>query len=381
MTNKELTAAITLGAASMTIFNILPVYLGAVAETLQLTADKVGFLASIEPVTLALIAALGPFWIRLCNWRKLAAFSLSVLIAGNGLCMLVESYQSLVIIRLVTGIFGSGLGYALAIAMVAEADKPDRVFGLAIVVFVIIGAIGLYLLPYFTLEYGMDAPFLFLVLPGLLCFPMLKWCPQHSRKQILAESSPAVAFPLYLPVLGLAVHAIWYLNVGAFWAFVERIGNHAGLGGTDIGLALTIGMLTGLSGAVLAAVFNDRFGRVWPLAATLVIHVMVMAVLLGDVTGTRLTIIVSVYNISWNFGLAYMLGLIATADSRGRLAVLIPVAQGMGIGGGPAIAGLIAVQHGYHVIALFAITCCLVALCIYYPFALRVVRQNRSEPG
>ena len=97
MTNKELAAAISLGAISMTIFNILPVYLGAVAETLQLAADKVGFLAAIEPVTAALIAALGPYWIKSFNWRKLAAISFSVLIAGNGLCMLVESYQSLVI--------------------------------------------------------------------------------------------------------------------------------------------------------------------------------------------------------------------------------------------------------------------------------------------
>ena len=376
MTNKELTAAITLGAISMTIFNILPVYLGAVAETLQLTADKVGFLASIEPVTAALIAALGPYWIKSFNWRKLAAISFSVLIVGNGLCMLVESYQSLVIVRLVTGIFGSGLGYALAIAMVAEADKPDRVFGLAIVILVIIGAIGLYLLPFFTPEFGMDAPFLFLALPALSCFPILKWCPQHSRKQILAESSSAVTFPLYIPVLGLAVHAIWYLNVGAFWAFVERIGNHAGLGETDIGLALTVGMLAGISGAALAVIFNDRFGRAWPLAGTLVIHITVMTVLMGELTATKLALIVSAYNISWNFGLAYMLGLIATADSSGRLAVLIPVFQGMGIGGGPAIAGMIAVQYGYHAIALFAIMCCVVAFCVYFPFALRVVRQT-----
>ena len=360
----------------MTIFNILPVYLGAVAETLQLAADKVGFLAAIEPVTAALIAALGPYWIKSFDWRKLAAISFSVLIVGNGLCTLVESYQSLVIVRLVTGIFGSGLGYALAIAMVAEADKPDRIFGLAIVVMVIIGAIGLYLLPFLTPEFGMDAPFLFLALPALLCFPILKWCPQHSRKQILAESSPAVTFPLYIPVLGLAVHAVWSLNVGAFWAFVERIGNHAGLGETDIGLALTIGMLAGISGAALAAIFNDRFGRAWPLAGTLVIHIIVMAVLIGDLTATKLALIVSAYNISWNFGLAYMLGLIATADSRGRLAVLIPVFQGMGIGGGPAIAGMIAVQYGHHAIALFAIMCCVVALCIYIPFALRIVRQS-----
>jgi hypothetical protein len=58
----------------------------------------------------------------------------------------------------------------------------------------------------------------------------------------------------------------------------------------------------------------------------------------------------------WNFPMAYQMGLIASADDRGHVAVLMPAALAVGGALGPAVAGAaLNGAHGYSSLyALFA---------------------------
>ena len=50
----------------------------------------------------------------------------------------------------------------------------------------------------------------------------------------------------------------------------------------------------------------------------------------------------------WNFPMAYQMGMIATSDERGNIAVLMPAALAVGGALGPVLAGaLLAGGHGY----------------------------------
>ena len=376
MNRVEMKFAILLSAASVAIFNFLPVYLGAAAESLNLTADKVGVLASVELVPIALAAALGPLWITRFNWRKLAGFSIAIMVLGNLICTTVESYSALIWVRAPTAFFGNGIGYALALSILSESEKPDRIFGIAIIVQVLVGALGLFFLPYLTPDLGLAAPSLFIIATALVGLPFLSQCPEQSAKLSTISSDGSKPYPLYLPLLGLAIHAVWYINVGSFWAFVERIGDTAGLASTEIGTALTLGMLVGLLGAGLAAILSDRYGRTWPMAVTIVSHRILMYYMTKNLNFVSLAVIVSLYNFTWNLGLAYLLGLIATTDSGGRLAVLIPVAQVVGTGGGPVVAGSLATSHGYSAIIYLAAVSCGVALILYGLFVLGLRRRS-----
>lgn len=363
-----------LGVASVSIYNIFPLFLGAAADDLGLSPDQIGFLAGAEVGALALAAIIAPLWINKLNWRVTVITATMIIIAGDLVTTQVETYTHLLVARFLTGFFGEGVAYALALALIGELRDPDRVFGFAVFGQVAVGAIGLYLLPPLIADSGADAPLIALAALALLVLPLLRWFPSASRKHKLASSAP-VSFPIYMVFWGLIVHSIWYLNVGAFWAFIERMGVAAELAVQAVGTSLAIAMVVGAVGALVAAAIGDRYGRLWPFCMTLAVQAALMLFMANTtLTVTILTTVMILYNLTWNFGLPYLLGMIATADSRGQFLVLTPAFQSIGTGGGPAIAGVIVVQSGFPAVNVFAAICCIVSLLLFVPFALRVVR-------
>lgn len=354
---------------------MLPVFLGAAAEDFGLTPDKIGFLSAVETGALAFASLLGPLWIKRFNWRSMAMVATTMILAGNLLTLAVKSYEALLMIRMLTGLFGEGIGFSLSIAAVSESEKPDRAFGFLIIVQVIAGAIGLIVLPGLIAIWGMPPVLLYLALLALVVLPVLIWMPLASVKT--REVDPErITFPIHIPLIGLSALAIWCLNIGAYWSFVERIGDHSGVGAQTIGFALSLGMLASLAGGVAAAGAGDRYGRIWPFCLTLLLHAGVVYPLVTALTGIKLALIVICYNLAWNFGMPYLMGLIATSDSSARMAVLMPVSQSLGVGAGAAIAGILANQYGYPSITLFITGCCFLGMILFIPFSLRVVYGN-----
>ena len=109
MNRKQLPAAILLCVPAAGFFNILPIFLGAAAEDFGLAPDKIGFLSAIETGALAFTSLLGPLWIKRFNWRSMAMVATTIILAGNLLTMTVKSYEALLIVRMLTGLFGEGM--------------------------------------------------------------------------------------------------------------------------------------------------------------------------------------------------------------------------------------------------------------------------------
>ena len=372
MKGKQLVAAILLCLPGVTFFNILPVYLGAATEHFGLTPDKVGFLSAAEMGSLALASLLGPLWINRFDWRRIAFFVILVMLSGNLLTIIVNSYESLLLVRIYTGLFGEGIAFALAVAAVSESQKPDRGFALLTMAQTIVGAIGLFYLPGMISIWGISPVMLFLVLLTLIVLPFLGSMPMRSTK-LHSTVSNQLVFPIYLPLIGLLSLTLFCMNIGAFWGFVERIGNHAMLEADTIGMALGLGMLAGIPGSAVAAWINDKYGRIWPFCLTLIAHGGLMFILLTPLTGVKLSLIMIAYNLVWNFGMPFLQGLISTSDSTARTAVLIPVAMSAGVGVGSAIAGILVGQYGYASISTFAAICCCLGLITFIPVAFRIV--------
>ena len=375
MNGKQLTAAILLCLPGVTFFNILPVYLGAATEEFGLTPDKVGFLSATEMGALALASLLGPIWIKRFDWRHVAVFVTTVMLIGNLVTIVVKSYEALLVVRMLTGLFGEGAAYTVAVAAVNESEKPDRAFAFLGMAQVTAGAIGLFCLPGLIAVWGMTPVLLYLVLLGLIVLPTLIWMPIRSTKTQTIQTTQ-LAFPIYVPLIGLSALGIWCLNLGAFWGFVERIGDHAGIDPQSIGIALGLGMLAGIPGSAAAAWFSDKQGRIWPFCLTLLVHAGLMYPLVTALTGMKLAVIMICYNLSWNFGMPYLQGLISRSDSSARMAVLMPVSMAVGVGMGSAIAGTVASSYGYTSISLFAASCCMIGLILFIPFSMRVVHGN-----
>jgi predicted MFS family arabinose efflux permease len=85
---------------------------------------------------------------------------------------------------------------------------------------------------------------------------------------------------------------------------------------------------------------------------------------------------VIVYSTIWAFGSVYFFAFIADIDSTGKLNVLTPAFQTIGLGGGPIIMGLLVGSDNYSAIswshALFSV----LALLIFVPIAWRSAKKS-----
>jgi hypothetical protein len=73
------------------------------------------------------------------------------------------------------------------------------------------------------------------------------------------------------------------------------------------------------------------------------------------------------------------MGTIAMSDTTGRVSLLIPTAQIGGFFLGPVIAGrFLTPGEGYGPANTVAVVCCLLALAIFIPTALRLGRKTAA---
>lgn len=336
---------VLLGAVAVAGFNIQPMYLGALADHLGFSAEQLGLIAGGEVAGGALAGIAATFWIRRWNWQRVAFTALLVLGVGNLVSAYVTDFESLLVVRFLTGFFGIGTNYALAIAALSDTHHTERNFSIAVVVQVSVAIAGFTLLPAFIGESGTPAVFLPLAAVAIALIPFLKLLPAGGQKTV-AASSESVTTPSWPIWFALACQCVWYLGLGGVWAFMERIGVNAGVDAAGIGNALAIGMAVGLLGAFMAAAVADRFGRVVPFVVAMLGQVVAVWSLSGLEEFNGLVIAICLYNGTWNFALPYLFSMAALADTRGQLVVLMSTAQAVGLTFGAMLAGAIIGRFG-----------------------------------
>jgi MFS family permease len=157
------------------------------------------------------------------------------------------------------------------------------------------------------------------------------------------------------PWLGLGALFVSFGGLAALWAFLGQVAPSFGVDAPTEAGALTAGLVVSGAAGLAAAAIGDRFGRVGPLAAGMALALAgVAAMAWGHGVAAYLAGVILAAGL-WNFPLAYQMGLIASADGRGRVAVLMPAALAIGGALGPTLAGSLLAGGGYGPLyALFA---------------------------
>lgn len=372
----SIASIVLLGAAAVAGFNIQPMYLGALADHLSFSAEQLGLIAGLEIAGSALAGIAATFWIRRWDWRRVAFVALLSLALGNIASAYISHFETLAVVRFVTGFLGIGTNYALAIAALSDTRQTDRNFSIAVVVQVSVAMLGFMLLPPYIGSLGTPAVFLPLALLAIAIIPLLRYLPRGGGKaEISTEKPPATSgWPIWL-VLGC--QCIWYLGIGGVWAFVERLANEVGINAEGIGNALATGMAVGLLGAFAAAALADRFGRIIPFTVAMLGQVLAVWFLADLQNLSGLIIAVCIYNSTWNFALPYLFAMAAVADTRGQLVVLMSTTQAIGLTMGATLAGAIIGKYGLSVITYQGGGAALAALAVYITVAMKL-RQGRE---
>jgi MFS transporter, DHA1 family, inner membrane transport protein len=341
LTARHVAAALAIGTIAVLMVGLQPILLGELVQARQVTLEGVGLVAMGEIVALGLGVVLGDAllpWDRL-RWITIAA-ALSAA-AMDGLTLQASGDGPMLAVRAAAGLAEGVLVWGATGVIVRTADPP-RIGGIFFVVQTIAqAALGAVLANLVIPQGGWQAGFATLAVVGLVAV-------------LLAFVQPARLAPLPAPavsgfrwsattLLPLAVAFLQLAALGSFWAYLEPIGQAAGLDSRSA-QTLISGVLAMqvLGGTVAAAVV-----RRWPAVAALMGSSIAIAVLVVTVhelaPGQVLPFALACagFGFVWLFMFPFQIRLAFRADTSGRLAMLVPASQLIGSAFGPLVASFV----------------------------------------
>ncbi len=348
---RALPAVFALGIIGTLDFLVQPLCIGMAVRDLSLSESQAGLFASFDLAGFVFSAVLALFWIRRLSWRSMAAANLFLMAAGYLAATQLDTLAALAPARFLVGFAGGNL-LAISLAWLSDTPHPERIGGFFVALQTLVQIIAFAFLPRTVLRAGgLDGIFLFfalLAVLGLLCIP---WIPSQGRREaddrkVPAEASTATNFRANLALCGVG---FFFLNTGAFWSYIERIGTAAALSLEGIGQALAVSGFIACAGSLAAAKLGTKISLPYALGAAFLGQLLALALLLTDFTPARYTYALGQFGFFWNFAIPYQLGALVRNDPTGRRVVLISAFQAAGMAVGPPLVALLV-----HSVGLFA---------------------------
>lgn len=328
------------------------------ATQLGLGPAGIGRLFSAELAAMSLATLPAYYWQSRWDWRQVARGAALLFIAANLASAWSNDYGTLMALRALSAL-GGGTLMVVCIASAAGSPQSDRVYGLWVCGQLILGAIGLWLLPSLFASFGLQALYLSLALLMLLCLPLAGAFPSHPVAAPAQQRERSTA-PKWLPgCLGLLAVLLFYIGLSAVWTFIGSIASAADIDPASSGRILSIATLLGIAGSMCATLIGPR----WPRNALLVLGYVVMAsavcLLLGAPQVARFAAAALLFKYTWTFVLPFILACLADLDQQGRLMNSTNLVIGGGLALGPALAGPVLESSLGMPAVLIGSACCL----------------------
>ncbi len=359
----------------------VPVISTAWVMLLGFTEVEVGRVAGADLGGLAIGAVLTALVVANMNRRVLVLISVAIAVSANAACLVMVSYEQVLWLRLIAGI-GSGIYTAVAIATLSGTSRPARAFNLMLFAFAFSQALEMYFLPQLSMN-GIYLVFIGCYVFGLL---FLHWVPPHPVDKSLdveieVEDSGGehhvehTHVPAYVPWLVLGAMVATYINIGAYWTYIELASLASEASPTWVSQLLVYTSFFSIIGCLVATVISNRFGLARPLLMTLVLQAIIVGMLAGGINNTNILISMFSFNFLWIFIDVYQMSTVANVDHSGRFAALMPGAQGLGQILGPNIAAsILAAGLGYQGVFIMCALASLTGMLIYLFMYLRLRR-------
>ncbi len=373
-------AEIALAIGSVAPVLGMPIIVGALQDGWGYTPEYAGYVTSIDLAGVLVGSIVTSLMARRVDWRWYVGGALTLSAAFNLLCAPFHSIVALCCCRFAAG-FGSGATYASSLTLLSRNSEPARAFSILILLQVLANAGVLGLFPLVNEHWGPAG--IFVAIAGMLAAtlavaPLLPGSDSTASAPLPARAPqrrPRLSVPL-LPALCLTAVALFYVTIGSYWAYAERMGIEFGISTQQVHWLLSAGVLLSAAGCLSARAVGHRIGQsralltaLAVLATTLLIHGMFP-------TAAMFVINLAVLQLCWNFIDIFQLGTLAVVDPSGRAAALVPAAQGVALAAGPAAAAFVlGLGKGYTAVLLLAGSTTAVATVTYAV----VHRRYRSE--
>ena len=389
-------AQIALAIGSVAPILGMPIIVGALQDGWSYSGAYAGYVTSVDLAGLLVGSTATSLLAHRLDWRWYVAGTLTLSAVCNLLCGPFHDIVLLCVFRFGAGL-GSGATYASSLTLLSRYSEPVRAFSCLILLQVLVNALVLLVFPLLNEAGGPSAIFdaiAGLLFASVIVAPLL---PHRDLKASLLPPPWAVLsvpglppsgvpptdlrrmrlgrVPL-LPALCIMAVALFYVTIGSYWAYAERMGIEFGISIEHVHWLLTAGVFLSALACMSARVVGHKFGQsrallaaLALLAATLLVHGLLPTVAMFVVN-------LAVLQLCWNFIDIFQLGTLAAVDPSGRAAALVPAAQGAALAAGPAAAGfLLSIGKGYSAVLLLAGSTTALAAATY-----AIVQRYAIEP-
>lgn len=358
----------------------IPVISSAWATLLGFSEVQVGRVAGADLGGLSCGAIIAALLVSRMNRRLLVVCAVIAAIVTNVLCTMVDSYEQTLALRFSAGI-ASGVVTGVAVATLGARLNPARAFNYLLFSFAFVQAGEMALLPKLSMAevYGLFALSYLPILPFILWLPAQPTAVEHRPIDPALQKLSSKRMPSSVPWLCLLAMALTYINIGAYWTYIELATVDAALDASWVSQVLIWVSFFSVAGCLFATLISDRFGIARPLLLTLILHAATAFMLVSGIDPPRFLISLYAFNFLWIFVDVYQMGSIANLDNTGRYASLMPAAQGLGQIVGPNMAASL-LGYGAGYAAVFAL-CGTASLAAFGIYAIAYYKLRKAAQG
>lgn len=321
---------------------LMPAIVGGLVDHYALSEAQAGQLMSLQMAGQA-VTSVWALW-RIQHWplRRMALIALSVSLVVELASAWNWGFATLGLLRFGAGC-ALGILFGVVSAAAARSDNPDAIFGAGMVGQYLVGVLVFGLLPFWMSLLGISGMFLCLAACALIIFLSIAWWGGSYDpvvNQSVAQAVPDPRSGLKVGAGLLAGYFLYQLGNSGVWAYLERMGNHAGLEASEVGLAMGLGMVIGAAGGGVAMLLASTRHAAWvTIAGVMCIGVASLGLLeVTEVVGY--VICVGLFTFSLGLTVPFIMGGLARADASGRLVVASNLLVFIGFAAGPALASL-----------------------------------------
>lgn len=361
---RLLSAIIIFAAIAPGILMTAPAIAAQLAGQWQLTPAQIGHLFSTELGAMSLATLPAWWWISRVNWRRVAALAAAVFIGD---------FTLLLGLRFIASMAGGTL-MILCITCAGGTANPSRVYAFWVLGQLVLGAVGLLVLPPLFAHFGLMAVYLILAAIMLCCLPLIRAFPAgfHPTHAALRSATS----PWFRKAFAVLAVLSFYISLSAVWTFIGSIAAAAGLSPVNSGQVLAAATLFGIVGAGSAAFISARRrgnGLIWLGYGLLIAGI---ALLIRDPLLLRFAVAAVLFKFTWTFVLPFILARVAGLDNNGKLMNNINLVIGGGMAIGPTLAGyLIESSGGFDALLIGALGCALLSLLLILLASPRATRH------
>ncbi|MDS2172704.1 MFS transporter [Nesterenkonia sp. CL21] len=327
--------------------NLVPVLISRLISDLNLPLSSAGALATgMTAGTVAAMLAVNLIIAR-ADRPTVARIGLATMLIGYALGAATMT-PTAVAVGLIIGGMGGGAALAAGTAAFSATHDPDRTVTIATVINRL-GAAGLLAL---APVIASDLRSLLVLLAAMAAAGLLlaRGLPNTpgARHASSADESPQTTRPPRAPGRGTITLAglvlafsmgFWSLAEDMVYAMSGTLAADAGISPETTGVLISLKVIGGLLGVVLAPLMLANFGRGWSLLGIVVVSTTAKFLMIITESGTVFAATIVIWGIAYGAVLVLVNGLAALMDLTGRTAVLVFSIYMCGIALGPLAGG------------------------------------------